>query len=254
MIPDLRLAILLQSLDQQIAELEREISALPKHVAEIEKQLDQHLRRLDADRAALSGNQKERKKLEGEVLIQEQKISKLKDQMLQAKTNEVYRAFQHEIEFCEREIRKFEDRILDLMAESEALEKNVRAAEASLKVEKAQVENEKRVVHDRTAIDQRQLDDARAERQRAVSGMTPQVYSTYERIRKKRNGVAVTGIAEGLCLACNLSLRPQFLQDVRRNDQVLYCESCGRILYYSPPPVAEEAADGSPSHPATAGS
>ena len=129
MIPDLLLAIHLQSLDQGIAELEREIAALPKHIAEIERQLDQHLRRLEADRSALSGNQKERKKLESDVQLEEQKISKLKDQMLQAKTNEVYRAFQHEIEFCEKEIRKFEDRILDLMSESEALEKNVRAAE-----------------------------------------------------------------------------------------------------------------------------
>ena len=64
--------------------------------------------------------------------------------MLQAKTNEQYRAFQNEIEFCEKEIRKFEDRILDLMAESEAVESNIRAAEASLKTEKEQVEREKR--------------------------------------------------------------------------------------------------------------
>ena len=50
--------------------------------------------------------------------------------------------------------------------------------------------------------------------------------------------------AEGLCQACYLSLRPQFFQDVRRNEQVLYCESCGRILYFNPPAVVEEAAAG----------
>jgi len=46
----------------------------------------------------------------------EQKISKLKGQMVEAKTNEQYRAFQSEIDFCQAEIRKLEDRILDLMA------------------------------------------------------------------------------------------------------------------------------------------
>jgi hypothetical protein len=254
MIPDLQLAIHLQSLDQQIAELEREISALPKHIAEIEKQLDQHLRRLEADRAALSGNQKERKKLEGDVQVQEQKISKLKDQMLSAKTNEVYRAFQHEIEFCEKEIRKCEDRILDLMGESETLEKNVRAAEASLKAEKEQVEREKREARDRTSADQEQLARLRADRQQSVSRMTPAVYSAYERIRRKRSGVAVAEVVEGLCLACHLALRPQFFQDVRRNEQVLFCESCGRILYYNPPVVVDEASGGPAAHPAAADS
>ena len=81
-----------------------------------------HERKLDADRAALAANQKDRKKCETDIPVQEHKISKLKDQMLTTKTNEQYRAFQNEIEFCQKEIRKLEDRILELMAESEPLE------------------------------------------------------------------------------------------------------------------------------------
>src|SRR5690348_8682456 len=143
MLPDLKLVIRLQEIDNRLADLAREITALPKHIAEIEKKLVAHERKLEADRAALSANQKERKRCEGDIQTQEQKISKLKDQMLLAKTNEQYRAFQNEIEFCQAEIRKLEDRILELMAESEPLDKNVRLAEAALKAEKAQVEAEK---------------------------------------------------------------------------------------------------------------
>ena len=106
MLPDLNLAIRLQEIDNRLAELTREIAALPVHIAEIEKKLVSHERKLEADRAALSANQKERKKCEGDIQMQEQKISKLKDQMLQAKTNDQYRAFQNEIDFCQNEIRK----------------------------------------------------------------------------------------------------------------------------------------------------
>src|SRR6266849_10778086 len=126
----------LQSLDLRIAELEREVATLPKHIAQIEKALDSHLRRLEADRAALAGNQKERRGLEDDDKVENQKISKLKDQMLGAKTNEQYRAFQHEIEYIEKEIRTAEDRILELMTQSEPLEANVKKAEAALKEEK----------------------------------------------------------------------------------------------------------------------
>src|SRR5579863_9914193 len=143
MLPDLKLVIRLQDIDNRLADLAREIATLPKHIAEIEKKLLTHERKLEADRAALVANQKERKKCETDTQAQDQKISKLKDQMLQAKTNDQYRAFQNEIEFCQKEIRKAEDRILELMTESEPLDKNVKAAEAALKVEKSQVETEK---------------------------------------------------------------------------------------------------------------
>src|SRR5208282_6546853 len=99
--------------------------------------------RLEADKAALAANQKERKKMEDDIQMNEQKISKLRDQMLGAKTNEQYKAFQHEIEYVEKEIRKAEDRILELMSESEPLDANVKKAEVALKEEKVVVEEEK---------------------------------------------------------------------------------------------------------------
>src|SRR5215467_4954595 len=98
---DLDLVTRLQNLDLRTVELHREVAALPKHIAQIEKTLDSHLRRLEADRAALAANQKERKNCEDDVKVQHQKISKIRDQSLNAKTNEQYRAFQHEIEYCE---------------------------------------------------------------------------------------------------------------------------------------------------------
>jgi predicted nucleic acid-binding Zn-ribbon protein len=124
--PDTHLVIQLQSLDQKITALEKEVAALPKHTAAIEKTLESHVRRLEADKAALAANQKDRKRLEGEIQIHEQKMSKLKDQMRDAKTNEVFRAFQNEIDYMQKEVRQAEDRILELMSVSEPLEANVK--------------------------------------------------------------------------------------------------------------------------------
>src|SRR3954471_18190188 len=240
MLPDLKLAIRLQEIDNRLAELSREIATLPKHIAEIEKKLVSHERKLEADRAALSANQKERKKCEGDIQTQEQKISKLKDQMLQAKTNEQYRAFQNEIDFCQTEIRKFEDRILELMTESEPLDKNVKAAEVALKAEKAQVEGEKQEARERTAIDQKAAAELQAERVGVVKEMTPAIYQRYEKVRKARRGIAIAEALHGRCSVCNMLLRPQFCQELKRGDQVMACESCLRILYYNPPATFEE--------------
>ncbi len=231
----------LQSFDKTIADLEREIATLPKHIAQIEKALDSHLRRLEADRAALAANQKERKHLEDEVKLEGQKASKLRDQMLGAKTNDQYRAFQHEIAFCETAIRQAEDRTLDLMSESEPLDANVKKAEAALKEEKQQVEAEKARVRERTAADQKQLDEVKAERQQLVASLSKPAYSAYERIRKKwRGGSAVAEAVAGRCSACQILLRPQFFQELRHSEEMMFCESCGRILFYNPPVSFEE--------------
>jgi predicted nucleic acid-binding Zn-ribbon protein len=235
MLPDIKHAIRLQLLDDRTAVLAKEIAALPKHIAEIEKKLEGSLKRLDADHAALVANQKERKRLEGETQVQEQKISKLKNQMMDAKNNEQYHAFQHEIQFCQSEIRRFEDRILELMGESEPLEKAVKAAEVELAKEKKHVEAEKAAAVQRTAADQKEIDTLKVEKAGIVPQMTPRVYSEYERIRKGRMGVAIAEAVDGRCSKCHITLRPQFLQELKKGDAIMVCESCKRMLYYNPP-------------------
>ena len=240
MAPDLKLVIQLQELDNRITELRSEIASLPKHIAHLEKTLDTHLRKAEGDRAALAANQRERRQLELEVQTFEQKISKLKNQQMEARTNEQYTAFKREIEFCETAIRKHEDRILDRMSEAETLEKNHKGAEAALGREKQQVEAEKEQARQRTAEDQRNLAELERQRQQIVATLSREVYGAYERIRRKRHGLAVGEAADGRCLACNLALRLQFYQDLKRGDQVMFCHSCGCILYYRAPEGGEE--------------
>jgi predicted nucleic acid-binding Zn-ribbon protein len=233
--PDTNLVIQIQSFDQKITAFEKEIATLPKHIAAIEKTLDSHNRKLEADKAALSANQKERKVKEVEIQTHEQKISKLKDQMLGAKTNEQYRAFQNEIDFIQKEIRKAEDRILELMSESEPLDANVKKAEAALKEEKVHVEQEKSVARDRTAQDQKWLDDVRGQRKEALGRLSPKTVQAYERIRKKHSGIVISEVVDGRCSACQIALRPQYFQQLRRGEELMFCENCGRFLFYNPP-------------------
>ena len=237
---DLKVVMRLQSLDGRVAELTKEIATLPRHIAEIEKKLSGGERKLEADKAALAANQRDRKKMDGDIQLNQSKISKLRDQMLSAKTNDQYRAFQHEIEFCENEIKKCEDRILELMGQSEPLERNVKAAEASLKQEKAQVEAEKNEARERTAQDQAVLKQLYDERKGIVASLNPGLVTNYERIRKTRGGIAIAEAIDGRCSRCFISLRPQFFQELKRGDKVMTCESCNRILFYAKPESFED--------------
>lgn len=242
MLPDIQSALGLQAIDNRALELSREIEQLPRHVAEIEKKLESHARKLEADKAALAANQRERKTREGEILTQNQKISKLRDQMLTAKTNPQYQAFQHEIEFCQQEIRKAEDRILDLMGESDELDVNVKSAEAALKTERAQVEREKGDARQRTDQDRAALSELQRQREAVRASMSAPLYASYEKLRRTRVGIALSEALDGRCSVCHIAIRLHHLQELKRDHDIKYCESCGRILYFNPPIHAEDLA------------
>ena len=142
----------------------------------------------------------------------------------------------------EKAIGKLEDRILDLMGESEPLDLNVKAADVALKAEKAQVEAETKQARARTAEDEKASRDFHRERAEIVSAVTPAVYQRYERVRKARKGIGIAEAVDGRCSACNMAMRPQFFQDLKRGAEVMSCESCLRILYYNPPVAVEHQA------------
>ena len=123
----------IQELDQRIRKLTREIDNLPKHVASIKARLAAHRQALERTQAILAENGKERRHLESKVGDHRQKIAKLQDQMDGARTNEQFRAFQHEIQFCKDAIDQFEERILENMEQAESLQSNVSQAAADLK-------------------------------------------------------------------------------------------------------------------------
>jgi hypothetical protein len=164
---------------------------------------------------------------------------------MEAKTNEQYKAFQKEIAYAESEIRRYEDAILGLMEGSEPLDKSVKTAEAELKTQRAQVETEKKQAIEQTAAHKKEQAAKKAERQATVSEMSPPIYGHYERIRKKTKSTVLAEAAGDRCGACQITIRPQLLQDLRKGDQVMFCESCGRMLLYNP--VIDVAADAAAS-------
>ena len=174
-----------------------------------------------------------KKKFEASIQDLQGKISKYRDQSLDVKTNDQYKALLHEIQFSEQEIRINEDRILEVMVNVEAREKDVKAAEAKLKAETAEIEKEKEDAHRVTAEDQKKLAEWSAKRDGLRSGVNEDLLRHYERVMKFRR----TGLAEVIeqkCMGCQVRLRPQHYNEVFNGQQIVYCDSCQRVLYYNP--------------------
>jgi predicted nucleic acid-binding Zn-ribbon protein len=233
MLPDVQNLIALQQADREILRLKEEIAALPKRVAAIEERLAGTRAILEKAKTAVKADEASRRKYESAISDQQQKISKYRDQSLAVKTNEQYKALLHEIQFAEQDIRANEDKILELMVNAEIREKDVKAAEAKLKAETAEIEKEKIEARQRTAEDEKQLAEWNAKRDIARAGVNPDLLPQYDRVARHR-GSGLSEARDHKCLACQVMLRPQTYNEVRAATQVVVCESCQRILYYDP--------------------
>ena len=237
---DLKNLIDLQEVDARIAALKAEIAALPKEVALIEAKLAGSKGKVEAAQAAIKADDAARRKYESEIQDQQQKISKYRDQSLNVKTNQEYKALLSEIEQADSVIRGLEDKILEIMVAADARKETLKQAEASLKADTAENEKEKEHARKQTAEDEKQLAELAAERNCLRSGVGEEALNHYDRVLKLR-GSAISAVYEDeSCAACRVRLRPQVFQDVMSNEQIVTCFYCNRILYYIPPPPKPE--------------
>ncbi len=231
MLPDVQALIDLQQADREISRLKDEIATLPKRVAAIEEKLAGTKAQLAKAKDAIKADEQARRKHEGAIQELQQKISKYRDQSLDVKTNEQYKALLSEIQFAERDIRAHEDKILELMVNAESRDKDVKAAEAELKAEAAEIEKEKADAHERTAQDEKELAEWNAKRSTARTAVNPDLLRHYDRVSKYR-GTGLSEVLDQKCTACQVMLRPQTFNEVRTGTQTVICDSCQRILYY----------------------
>src|SRR4029077_518493 len=233
----------LQEADKEIRRLQDEIAELPKRVAAIEHKLADTKAQLDKAQTAVKADEAARRKYDTAITDLRSKISKYRDQSLDVKTNEQYKALLHEIQFSEKEIAANEDKILELMVNADARDKEVKAAQAELKAETAEIEQEKEQARRRTAEDEKLLGEWNGKRDQMRAGVNEDLLRHYERVSKFR-GTGLSEVRDQQCMACRVKLRPQTYNEVRSGTQTIVCDSCQRILYFNP---AEEMADLKPS-------
>jgi uncharacterized protein len=238
---DLDRLIKLERVDREIGSLSAEVAALPKRVAEIEHQLSDAKAKVEQAKTAIKSQDQKRRSLESDIQSFQQKIGKFRDQSLDVKTNEQYRALMHEIEFAQAEVRKAEDKILEIMEGGELFDRQVKASEGDLKAQSAQVEKEKEEARALTAKDEARLKELQTERSGLRSGVTDELLGLYDRVLKARK-TALAEAREQRCTACFVLLRPQKWNEIKAGGEVMTCDSCGRILFYDPahePPLPE---------------
>lgn len=234
--PDLEKLIALQGLDVEAKRLRDEMTALPKHVAGLQTKA----KAVEGQRAVvldlIAKEEALRRRQESEVKDHQAKIGRVRKQLDQATTTVQVTAFEHEIGFAQAEVSRLEDAELESMERSEVLEAQKALADEAVEDASKTLERERLRAAETIAKDKELLAGVDQKRETLRPEIGESALSNYDRIARGKG----TGLAEALnqkCTACQMMLRPQRWNDLRdrgNEEDMMTCESCGRLLYYDP--------------------
>jgi hypothetical protein len=228
----LTLLIQLQEIDAQIRTLQEQKNRIPGQLAEIEQRVAAGKAGLDRAREALEAAQKSKRDRDRDLEAGGGKVEKLKGRTSEIKTNKEYTALLKEIETAEQENKTIEDDILRLMEGIDAAAAEIRNAEQRAVEEGAAVEAERRQLEESAAVVERGLAEAERARSEILPKVDSEVAAEYQRLLGPKGGKVVVETRNESCSGCFMSIPPQLFVNVKKNDQIMSCPHCHRILYY----------------------
>ncbi len=224
--------LIVQDRDRRIRQLSRESEDIPARRKLSEERLKEHKESLAAAQELLKKNAAAIKGVELEIDTCKQRILKLREQQASIKTNEQYRAMNNEVAGVEKQIREFEDREMVLMEETEGLRANVTRMEQRLKQEDEIVNSDRVQLEDRLKALQAEIEKHKQDRVGLIADIDAEWLSRYDRTFKHHPDFALVPVDQAACGGCHMKLPPQVVQNVKRNQAMVCCSFCGRILYW----------------------
>lgn len=172
-----------------------------------------------------------RKGLEREVEELDAARGKYRSQLMEARTNEVYRTLLSEIETAAKTISEKETSILELMERIEAAEAVV--ADAQGELDAAEGENRKEAADYEAEVARLEQvrADARARADEGRQAVPKRLLPVYDRILAARDSKALSLCKDETCSECHVAIRPQVWVEILREKKIHNCGGCGRILY-----------------------
>ncbi len=220
----------LQKIDNRLLELESFRGDLPEVVHNLKHQYQEQ-------KDALNEKQNEREDTDKAIIKNNSenedfnvKLNKYQEQIYSVKNNKEYDAITAEIEALEKKIDENELLAVELLEKKEKIEQEIAIIQSELKRLEQELSENEADLKEKMAQTAKEEQSLQKQRELVKSQIDRKLYYTYERIRKGKGGVALSGINNYTCNECFATIPAQTVVEVRKRDQLILCEVCGRIL------------------------
>jgi predicted nucleic acid-binding Zn-ribbon protein len=228
---DFEKLINLQNLDEEIKQTTLILEKIPLQLKDIDKNIESQFQAVSKAKDTLAQNQKLRRTLEGDIQAIKAQIDKYKHQLGGVKTNKEYSALLKEIEDAQSKIDEKEEEIISEMLNADDIGEEIRKAELKASEAKEKLGKDK----DALVLKRMELEKKNKDLTQKKEALIPQIpkeqSKLYSEIFNKKNGIPLSPVIDDFCSMCQIRIRPQVLNELRAENQIILCENCGRILY-----------------------
>ncbi len=229
---DLRDLLLLQEIDEDIKQRERICRSIPEEIEDLRKELEGIGKEREENQKKLKALKVKEREKEGRIEDLTAECSRYEAQQMEAKSNVVYSALATEISGVKKEIRKFEEDALELMTEIESLEEKITLQDNDFQQHEDEFKWKEKELLERKSEEEDQLEVLRVRRGDVAFRVPAGLLKRYQRIRDNKEGHAVVRLKDGMCGGCFAAIPIQTINEIKHEDDLKSCESCGRIIYY----------------------
>ena len=233
MLPVIEQLLILQDRDRRLLRLKAELADAPLQRKRLQDKAAQTQAVFEA--VKLKGRQIEsdRKKLELEVQSKEEFIRKLETQQGATKSNDQYKAFNHQIETTKGEIHALEDSEIGLMEKAESIAKEIDSAAKTAAAQKAESDKQLADLATREANLKQEFEVASEERAGLADQVEESALAVYEHLLGRKGDNVVVGMKGGNCGGCHMQLQKQTIVQAKAQTGLVTCINCTRILYWT---------------------
>jgi predicted nucleic acid-binding Zn-ribbon protein len=225
--------IKLQNLDEEIRKTSLLLEKIPAQLKDIDANIEAQFQIVDKAKDKLAQNQKRRRDLEADVQDIKAQIGKYKHQQSGVKTNKEYSALLKEIEEAQSKIDKKEEEIISEMLAADEIGEEIQKATAKADEAKEKLTHDKALLNAKNQELEGEKNRLLQEREDIIPQIPKDQHNLYQKIFKKMFGIVMSPVTDDFCSLCQIRIRPQMLNELIAANQIILCENCGRILYWS---------------------
>lgn len=224
--------VALQIVDLKIQEMERVKEEIPQRIASLEEEFRKEEESVQAERTELEKLQKERPQKEKDLEEEIDRVKKAEARVFEIKTNKEYQAVLKEIDNAKKLNRQREEEILGILERLEDMQNHLGKGEKSLEARRREYQRQVAELKQKAASFNEEMAGEVRQREKQEKAIPQDLLSKYHMLLEKRQGVAVARVINGACQACNMNLRPQLYIELQKQDTLIACPNCNRILFW----------------------
>ncbi|MGA2464714.1 MAG: C4-type zinc ribbon domain-containing protein [Thermodesulfobacteriota bacterium] len=222
----------LQKIDLTLKRINEERDRFPKEMKKLDERQNIEKEKIQNEKEKIESLEKERRQKERHLNTEQEKIKRTEGRMFEVKTNKEYQALLNEIEAIKEATNREEEEILQILEEIDELKKDLLKREKEVTATLEKIERERKKIQEKMDQGDGLWKEQKERREVLSKQLESGLFKLYNTLKEKRQGIGVVSAKQETCQGCFVNVPPQMFIEVQKNNALIRCPNCNRILYW----------------------